>query len=232
LEFTLIQKIIVWTIPVLFAITLHEVAHGWVASLLGDPTAKMLGRLSLNPIRHIDPIGTVAIPVLLLLTVGFVFGYARPVPVTWENLKNPKRDMAIVALAGPMANLFMAIFWIIVIRIGLLLHSEMASLFLIAIGMAGIFINLILMVLNLLPLPPLDGGRIMVGLLPSNAARQYAQLEPWGMIILVVLMVTGLLGQIIGPPIYSLFGMMADMAGISGGKFVAMLHLLGLLKTG
>ena len=230
MEFTLIQKIIVWTIPVLFAITLHEVAHGWVANMLGDPTAKMLGRLSLNPIRHIDPIGTVAIPFLLLLTVGFVFGYAKPVPVTWENLKNPKRDMAIVALAGPMANLFMAIFWVIVIKIGLLIHSDMVSLFLIATGMAGIFINLILMVLNLLPLPPLDGGRIMVGLLPSSAARQYAQLEPWGMIILVMLMVTGLLGQIIGPPIYSLFGMMADMAGISSGKFVAMLHLLGLLK--
>ncbi len=230
MEFTLIQKIMVWIIPVLFAITLHEVAHGWIANLLGDPTARMLGRLSLNPVRHIDLFGTILIPAFLLLTTGFVFGYAKPVPVTWENLRSPRRDMAVVALAGPMANLLMALFWALVVKAGLMINSEMMTVFLVATGVAGIFINLVLMVLNLLPLPPLDGGRIVNGLLPASVSRQYSQIEPWGLIILVVLMVTGVLGKIIGPPIYYLLDLISGVAGISDAKLMAVLYLLGLYK--
>jgi len=215
-EFTVIQKFAVWVLPVLFAITIHETAHGWVASRLGDLTAKMLGRLTLNPIKHIDPVGTILIPAITMLAGGFIFGYAKPVPVTFANLKHPKRDMALVALAGPMANLFMTFLWVIWIRIALMLmeSSDSIALFMIATGVAGIYINLILMLLNLIPLPPLDGGRIMSGLLPARYSLQYDKIEPYGLIILIVLLVSGVLGKILFPFLNTFLLWFSDMAGI------------------
>lgn len=231
-EFNLMQKVAIWVLPALFAITVHEVAHGWVAKHLGDPTAMMLGRLTLNPVKHIDPIGTIVIPIAMLMFTGFVFGWAKPVPITWENLRYPKRDMALVAVAGPMANLLMALVWTVVIKIGLLLgdvHSGLAW-FLIGSGVAGIFINAVLMFLNLVPLPPLDGGRVLVGLLPNRAATTVGQVEPYGMIIIVALLVTGLLAAVILPPIQLLIFTLADMAGMSSSFLKSMLFALGIIR--
>jgi Zn-dependent protease len=203
----IIQTIAIWTIPVLFAITLHEVSHGWVAKLLGDPTAKMLGRLTVNPFKHIDPVGTVVVPLGLLvltsLTPGppFVFGWAKPVPVNSRNLRHPQRDMAIVAAAGPMANLVMALFWALMIKLGLGLLDTLnwVAVPLVYMGIAGITINILLMVLNLLPVPPLDGGRVVSGLLPPRMSDTYDRLEPYGLFIVLGLLATGLLWAIIGP---------------------------------
>lgn len=199
-ELTLLQKIIVWAVPVIFAITVHEVAHGWVANFLGDPTAKSRGRLTLNPLKHIDPVGTVILPAILLFLGGFVFGWAKPVPVTWQNLHNPRRDMALVAAAGPLANLVMMILWAILAKLILISQSssELAGLLLVMCS-AGIIINIVLMVLNLFPVLPLDGGRVMTSLLPVNLARSYARLEPFGLIIIVVLLASGVLGKILIP---------------------------------
>jgi len=196
------QLISVLVVPVLFAIVVHEVAHGWVAKLLGDPTAQRLGRLTLNPLKHIDPVGTVLVPAMLvLLRTGFVFGWAKPVPITWENLRHPKRDMAIVAAAGPAANLLMALFWAVMAKIGFLLPETSAWIGepLRYMGLGGILANVLLMVFNLLPLPPLDGGRVAVGLLPGPLAWRLSQLEPYGFFILIGLMITGVLGYIILP---------------------------------
>jgi len=213
-EFDLVQKIAIWALPVLFAITLHEVAHGWAALKLGDPTAKMLGRLSLNPIKHIDPMGTVVVPlVMLLLPGGFLFGWAKPVPVSYANLRNPKRDSALVAAAGPLANLAMALLWALFIKLVPLIPGltpgPMMGLTL--MGQAGIVINVVLMVLNLLPLPPLDGGRVLMGLVPNNVGAQLARIEPYGFIILVGLLVTGVLGTILSPAV---FGIMQAIAHV------------------
>ncbi len=230
LELNIVQKIAVWVLPVLFAITVHEVAHGWMARRLGDPTAQMLGRLTLNPIKHIDPFGTILVPlVMLLLPGGFVFGWAKPVPVTWENLHNPKRDMAIVAAAGPGANLLMGILWALVIKLGAVLaaHVSGGMLFLVYMGVAGVFINAILMVLNLVPLPPLDGGRVLVGVLPGPAAWKVSRIEPYGMIIIVVLLVSGILGQILWPFIRLVLVGLAHVAGIEPGLLVAILNHMG-----
>lgn len=198
-----IQTIAIWTLPILFGVTLHEVAHGWVASRLGDPTAKMLGRLSLNPIKHIDLIGTIIVPVACLLLGNFVFGWAKPVPIDWRNLKNPRRDTALVALAGPGSNLLMAIFWAFIAKLGLMLaHSGFPeAVFLAYTGEAGILINLLLMVVNLFPLPPLDGSRVVSSLLPRTAARAFDSLEPYGFFILLGLLMTGILPWLLGPPI-------------------------------
>lgn len=210
------QMIAVSILPLLFAIVIHEVAHGWIAKQLGDPTAKMLGRLTLNPIKHIDPIGTIVVPLILLVMGGFIFGWAKPVPVTWANLKNPKRDMALVAVAGPAANLLMALFWALVAKIGLTLGSDVAWLAtpLTLMGIVGVTFNLILMVLNLLPILPLDGGRIVESLLPGSLSYQFSKLEPYGFILLLVLLVSGLLGNVLGMPvqfleqtIFKLFGL-------------------------
>lgn len=200
---TQLQALSVAVLPILFAVTLHEVAHGWMARQLGDPTAQRLGRLSLNPLRHIDPIGTVVVPLALFFTTGFAFGWAKPVPVTWENLRRPKTDMALVAIAGPAANLLMAILW------GLLERSVQnlpdsyawAGVPLFYMGVTGVTANVVLMVLNLLPLPPLDGGRVLAGLLPGRLSWQFSRVEPFGLIILVALMITGLLGQILDPAV-------------------------------
>lgn len=202
-ELSKIQFFVVAAIPVLFAITVHEVAHGWVAKRLGDPTAMMMGRLTLNPVKHIDPIGTVLVPIAIFWLGGFLFGWAKPVPVTWENLKHPKRDMALVAVAGPLANLIMAIGWAIVMKIGLSFSPDLSyvAIPLIYMGFMGILINCALMVLNLLPLPPLDGGRIMSSLLPGPLAWKYNRLEPYGLYILLFLLISGGLAWVLMPPL-------------------------------
>lgn len=215
-ELTTVQRIAVWVIPVLFAITVHEVAHGWVARRLGDPTAFMLGRLTLNPIKHIDPVGTVLVPLALLMLGGFVFGWAKPVPVTWENLRHPKRDMALVAAAGPGANLVMTLLWALVMKLGMLLEGSVdaVAIPLLYMGFAGITINLVLMVLNLLPLPPLDGGRVVAGLLPDRLSWQFGRLEPYGLMILLALLFFGLLGKLLQPPVALLQGLIFNMIGL------------------
>lgn len=213
-ELTIIQRVAVWVLPLLFAITLHEVAHGWVARQMGDNTAKMLGRLTLNPLKHIDPVGTVIVPGILLMMGGFIFGWAKPVPVNERNFHNPKRDMAIVALAGPAANLLMAIAWALIARAGIALGVEYVSVPLIYMGSAGITINLVLMVLNLLPIPPLDGGRIAVGILPHRLAWQFSKIEPYGFVILIVLLATGFLGTLLGYPVYVLSNILHSFAGL------------------
>jgi Zn-dependent protease len=214
MELTLIQKIAIFALPVIFAITLHEAAHGYAALKFGDTTAKMLGRITLNPLKHIDPIGTILVPALALMVGGILFGWAKPVPVSFNNLRHPKRDMMWVAAAGPAANLAMALFWAGVIKLAHLLPMSAYSQPLILMGAAGITINAILAALNLIPVPPLDGGRIAVSLLPRNLAYMLARVEPYGLFILVALLFTGMLGTIIGPfytlierAAYSFFGL-------------------------
>jgi Zn-dependent protease len=188
-------------LPVLLAITLHEAAHGWVADRLGDHTARMLGRVTLNPLRHIDLLGTVLLPLGMYALTGFLFGWAKPVPVNPRNLAHPRRDMAIVAAAGPLSNLAMAVLWSLAILVGAWLQpvSEWVSDPLIYMGAAGVLINCVLLVLNMLPLPPLDGGRVLVGLLPLRLARVVSRVEPYGLMILVALLMTGILGRLAFP---------------------------------
>ena len=216
-NFTLIQKIAIWAIPILFAITVHEVAHGWVANKLGDPTAKMLGRLTLNPIKHIDLVGTILVPAMLLYFGGFIFGWAKPVPITWRNLKRPKRDMIYVAVAGPMANLIMALIWAGVAKIGTMLAQAdiAAGLAIFYMGVAGVMINLLLMVLNLIPIPPLDGGRVLSGLLPGRWSVKLDRIEPFGFFILLGLLVTGVLFAIMHPFIYGLRNIIFALFGLN-----------------
>ena len=224
-DLSLVQKIAIWIVPVLLGITVHEVAHGWVARKLGDNTAFMLGRLTLNPLKHVDPVGTILIPgMLLLLQAGFIFGYAKPVPINWKNLRQPKRDMALVAVAGPVANLLMAVGWALLLRLGLLLGDN--GLALVYMGVAGITINAILMVLNLLPLPPLDGGRVLTGLLPGPMAYKFSRIEPYGFFILIGLLITGVLGLILWPLISLFMSMMVPVSGLSAQKFQLLLLVL------
>ena len=196
----LIQTIAVAALPVIFAITLHEAAHGYAARHFGDPTAWLQGRISLNPLRHIDPVGTILIPIAILLFSGgdFLFGYAKPVPVDFGRLRHPKKDMLWVAAAGPGANLLMACLWALMFKLSWLL-PQFFSTPLARMAEIGIIINCVLMVLNLLPLPPLDGGRIAVSLLPHRLAFKFAQLERWGFPILLVLLFNGILGAVMNP---------------------------------
>lgn len=200
-ELTDIQRLAVMALPILLAITLHEVAHGWVALKLGDTTAYQQGRLTLNPLAHVDPIGTVLVPLVLFFTAGFIFGWAKPVPVSMHRLANPRRDMAIVALAGPGANFLMATGWALVMVLGAVLAHLLpaAGQPLFFMGSAGIGVNVVLGVLNLVPLPPLDGSRVLAALLPARAGIQLYRFEQAGLILLVVLMATGVLGRVIGP---------------------------------
>jgi Zn-dependent protease len=215
-ELNLIQKIAIYALPLLFAITVHEAAHGYAARRLGDRTAEMLGRLTLNPIKHIDPMGTLLVPMLLLMSgTGFIFGWAKPVPVSPRNFKNPGKDMAIVAAAGPASNLVMALFWAVIMRLVAGPLSGIGNLaepiFLMA--QFGLVINALLAVLNMLPIPPLDGGRVAVGLLPPKASMGLAQVEPYGMWILVGLMVTGLLSPILWPSISLVTRLITTLVG-------------------
>jgi Zn-dependent protease len=208
-----LQTLSVWVLPLLFAITLHEVAHGWTARYLGDPTAHDLGRLSLNPLRHIDPVGTILVPLLLFFLGGFVFGWAKPVPVNMARLNNPKRDMAVVAAAGPLSNLLMALLWALAAKLGMGLYGEFnwMAMPLLYMGQVGIMINLILMILNLLPVPPLDGGRVLAGVLPDRLAYAFAKIEPFGLFIVLGLLALGLLGQILAPPYMALSEMITQV---------------------
>ncbi len=209
-DFSLGQKIILWVIPLIFAITVHETAHGWIASKCGDPTAKLLGRLTLNPIKHIDPVGTIIVPAILFFLGGFVFGWAKPVPITWRNLKNPRRDMALVAAAGPMANLAMALFWVAIAKLGMGFHSTPFAY----MGQIGISINLVLMLLNLVPIPPLDGSRIVASLLSPKMAYRFNQLEVYGFLILVLLLASGLLARLLGPALQGLLSFFFRIFGL------------------
>lgn len=194
-----IQLLALAALPVMFAITLHEAAHGYVARHFGDPTAYHAGRISLNPLRHIDPIGTIVVPAVLLWLGGFLFGWAKPVPVDFSRLRQPKKDMLWVAAAGPAANLLMACGWAMLLKLALLIHGSAYAVPLAEMSRIGINVNVMLMVLNLLPLPPLDGGRIAVSLLPNHLAWRFAELERWGFPILFVLLFTGILGTILSP---------------------------------
>jgi Zn-dependent protease len=216
-ELSIIQKIAVWILPVIFAITVHEVAHGWVARKFGDNTAYMLGRLTLNPIKHIDLLGTIILPGLLLMTgTGFIFGWAKPVPVNADNLKNPRKNMIWVALAGPCANFLMAVGWALVVRVGIMIgvKAEAISLPLIYTGIAGISINLVLAMINLLPIPPLDGSRVVSGFLPPYWAWQYNRLDRYGFFILLALLYFRILNLLLEYPMYIAQKIFFSIAGM------------------
>lgn len=202
-QFTILQQICVWALPVLFAITLHEAAHAYVAYRCGDSTAKMFGRLTLNPIKHIDPIGTILLPLLVgfLTQFTFLFGYAKPVPINPSQFRNPRRDTILVGVAGPLANILMAFFWAACFKLGIYFNPRASyfGLFLMLSGQAGMIINLVLAFLNLLPIPPLDGSRVISSLLPAKQSIAYSKIEPFGFLILLVLLVTGVLGMILTP---------------------------------
>ncbi|MGK2952086.1 MAG: site-2 protease family protein [Thiobacillus sp.] len=232
MELTLVQKIAVFALPVIFAITLHEAAHGYVARFFGDMTAALQGRITLNPLKHIDPVGTILVPLVILLTSKLLgggmilFGWAKPVPVNFGNLRRPKKDMLWVAAAGPGMNLVMAIFWALMIQLGHSLGSGSASAPLMLMGAAGVFINVILMALNLIPLPPLDGGRIAVSLLPVRQAIQFSKLEPYGLFILIALLFTGVLGVILWPLISLFIGFVALVTGLDSAQLIGLIRVV------
>jgi Zn-dependent protease len=212
MDFSLLETIALGALPVVFAITLHEAAHGYVARMFGDQTAWMLGRVTLNPLKHIDPVGTVLVPLSLLLVSklmgggGFLFGWAKPVPVNFGNLRHPKRDMLWVAAAGPAANFVMAVAWAFVAKLSTSNGVDfMASI--------GIITNVVLMVLNLFPILPLDGGRIAVSLLPHRLAMSYARLEPYGFMLVILLLVTGALNVLMAPFVNFFLSFFGSLAG-------------------
>lgn len=202
---TLFQTLAIYALPVIFAITLHEAAHGYVARYFGDPTAWRLGRVSLNPLRHIDPVGTILVPILILTVSklaaggGILFGWAKPVPVDYGRLRRPKQDMLWVAAAGPLANLAMALGWALLLRMALATPEGNYSAAMAEMGRAGINVNAVLMLLNLLPIPPLDGGRIVTSLLPHRLAWQFSRIEPYGFVILLAMLFFGVLDVILRP---------------------------------
>lgn len=205
----LIQTVALYALPVLFAITVHEAAHGYAARHFGDNTAWMLGRVTLNPVKHIDPVGTILMPLLLYFATSgaFLFGYAKPVPVRFDNLRNPKRDMVWVALAGPGANLVQALAW------GALLYLLQAAgvfePFFIKMCQGGVLVNVVMFAFNLFPLPPLDGGRILVGLLPYRQAAWLSRIEPWGFFVVMALVIAGVISALWMQPVMALtFGLL------------------------
>ena len=201
----LIQTLSIWFLPLLFAITLHEAAHAWVSFQYGDSTAFLLGRVSLNPIKHVDPVGTIAVPLtMLLLQTPWIFGWAKPVPVNIRNIDNPRVSLALIALAGPAANFIMAFLWALAFKLGLYLYMQdntTYALWLVQTAKVGVFFNIVLAIFNLLPIPPLDGGKVVECCLPYNLSRIYADLEPYGFLILLALIFTGVISPLIGPPI-------------------------------
>ena len=209
-----LANVAVYALPVIFAITLHEAAHGYVAKHFGDRTAYLLGRVTLNPVKHIDLVGTILLPLATLLLAGVMFGYAKPVPVNELNLRSPKRDMLWVAAAGPGANLLMAVGWALLAKALLFMPESGVATFWVAVANAGILINVIIGIFNLLPVPPLDGGRIVTSLLPERAANAYARIEPFGLVAVFVLMFTPVFGWLLLPivmgavaGIHQLFGL-------------------------
>jgi Zn-dependent protease len=231
MELSLIQKIAIFALPVIFAITLHEAAHGYVARFFGDMTAAAQGRITANPLKHIDPVGTILVPLLILLTSkllgggAILFGWAKPVPVNFAQLRRPKQDMLWVAAAGPGMNFVMAVFWGLMIQLGHALGSSF-SLPLMLMGAAGVFINVILMALNLLPLPPLDGGRIAVSLLPMKQAISFSKIEPYGFFILLGLMFSGILGMLMWPLIEILIGLTALVTGLETAQLLDLIQVV------
>ena len=200
----LIQTVLIYALPVLFAITVHEAAHGYVAKYFGDNTAQSMGRITLNPLKHIDPIGTILMPLLLYFATSgaFLFGYAKPVPVNFSNLRNPKRDMIWVALAGPMVNFLQAILWALalIVMVGMGVEER----FFITMAKAGVMVNLVMWAFNLFPLPPLDGGRVLVGLLPWKQAQWMARMEPYGFFIVMALVIMGVVSTYWLQPLMSI----------------------------
>ena len=206
------QTLLIWIIPVLFAITLHEAAHGWIAGKFGDHTAKMMGRVTLNPVKHIDPVGTIIVPLaLLIMSTGFIFGWAKPVPINFNALRSPKSGMIWVALAGPGANLIMAIGWLFVA----ILAINMNIPIMLKMAGAGIFINILLAVFNLLPIPPLDGSRVISALLPNPLAYKYNQLERFGFVILIGLMFIGGFSYIVWPIVGLALNSLSVLSGLN-----------------
>jgi Zn-dependent protease len=212
----LVRAIAVGAIPVLFAVTLHEVAHGWMARRHGDHTAEMMGRLSLNPIKHIDPVGTIIVPIMMLMFSPFIFGWAKPVPVAFNKLNNPKRDMVWVAIAGPLANIAMGIFWAVVFKLTVVtgLAASVAGEWLMSMAEIGIIINALLAAFNLLPIPPLDGGRVFRGLASESVGYYLDRIEPFGLIILVVLLVSGVLQVLVGPILVLVISLIQLLVGL------------------
>jgi Zn-dependent protease len=200
----LLQTVLIYALPVLFAITVHEAAHGYAARHFGDDTAAMMGRITLNPLKHIDPVGTLLMPLLLYFATSgaFLFGYAKPVPVRFDRLRHPKRDMVWVALAGPGANLLQALLWGVLLY--LLLGAGLTELFFLEMCKAGILTNVVMFAFNLFPLPPLDGGRILIGLLPWRQAALLARVEPWGFFIVMALVISGLVNSLWMRPLMGL----------------------------
>jgi len=196
---SIIQFLTIAAVPMLLAITVHEAAHGWMASRFGDRTAELLGRVTLNPAKHIDPLGTIVVPIMMIVLSGFIFGWAKPVPVNSRNLRNPKRDMVPVALAGPGANLLMALCWALVFQMSLAVSPVLGSSagFFLKMSYIGVFFNMLLMIFNLLPILPLDGGRVLRGLVPESVGQRLDALERYGLIIVVGLLVSGFLGPVI-----------------------------------
>jgi len=216
MEFNLVQTIAIYALPVIFAITLHEAAHGYVARYFGDLTAWRLGRISLNPLRHIDMVGTIIVPLVILITSklfggGFLFGWAKPVPVNFHALRKPKQDMLWVAAAGPAANLLMALGWALILKLAVSLPPNMFTLPASLMAEAGVTVNIVLMMLNLLPILPLDGGRIAFSLLPHGLANKYAGLERFGLPILLLLIFTNVLGLILSPMVQFSIGLIATL---------------------
>lgn len=200
----IVQTVAIYALPVLFAITVHEAAHGYAARHFGDPTAAMLGRITLNPLKHIDPLGTIAMPLMLYFATSgaFLFGYAKPVPVNFGRLHNPKKDMVWVALAGPGANLAQAVLWTLALY--LLVAMGVDERFFSEMCEAGVLVNLVMFAFNLFPLPPLDGGRILVGLLPQPLAWQVSRIEPWGFFVVMALVITGVVSSLWMRPLIAL----------------------------
>lgn len=217
--FDLIRAFSTAAVPLLFAITLHEAGHGWVARYFGDRSAERLGRLSLNPLHHIDPVGSVIVPLLMLWMGGFVFGWAKPVPVNPRAMRDPRRNMIAVAAAGPLVNLAMAVAWVMLYRLLAMLPVLPGgiSAFMQEMCTQGLFFNTLLAVFNLLPIPPLDGGRILRGLVPEPLGRRLDGIEPYGLIIVLGLLVFGFLGRVLGPAFHMVQNAVLWLAGVKGG---------------